>query len=113
MEDAASRLDQEILRLRRELVRNDTKGHSCAQCNHISVGPFHKPTIEELDGSLLFQIDTTVTEMRELAASGCDFWTVLSDQLGVRVLQQTMFVQKHGVIPVLDWDTKIFFKSVF
>lgn len=81
--DAPSRIDYEILRLKRELVSDDFKGHSCEQCNGFRVKP---PRNYGSDWKLwreskFFEIHTTGRKVRDLAETGCCFWVMIRDQL--------------------------------
>jgi hypothetical protein len=81
----ASRLNQEIVRLKREVIRDDTQGHSCEQCQHITLKPIPKPMtgFGVQKGETSFLLDTTKAEVRGIAASGCNFWGMIWNQLAL------------------------------
>jgi len=80
-EGAPSQIHLEALRLKRELVADDTKGHSCELCNQIRIPT--PPLSHEMKArdSTFFQIDTSRTKIQSLATSGCNFWGMIQDQL--------------------------------
>ncbi|KAI0134348.1 heterokaryon incompatibility protein-domain-containing protein [Xylariales sp. AK1849] len=89
----ASRIDQEIVRLKREVVRDDTQGHSCEQCKHLTLKPIPEPMtcyIDEVRDADLIRFDTTATEVRGLAASGCNFWVMIRDKLALIDLDEVV-----------------------
>lgn len=101
MESAAARVDQEIVRLKREVVRDDIQGHSCAQCNHIRLKPLSNPGQhwhENRRERVSFQLDTTVAEIHTLAASGCDFWVTISNKLKLIDLEEKVKEQRDVVV---------------
>ncbi|KAK7985436.1 hypothetical protein PG996_005323 [Apiospora saccharicola] len=75
-EGAPSQIDLEALRLKRELVADDFKGHSCENCGQIRV-----PTPPLSYERKFFHIDTSRTKIQSLATSGCNFWGMIQDQL--------------------------------
>ncbi|KAF2441905.1 HET-domain-containing protein [Karstenula rhodostoma CBS 690.94] len=100
MESAAARVDQEIQRLKREVVRDDIQGHSCAQCNHIRLKAIPEAGIRLDEGKqelTSFQLDTTVAETHALAASGCEFWAMVSDKLKLIDLEEKIKEQRDTV----------------
>ncbi|KAK8121909.1 hypothetical protein PG984_010579 [Apiospora sp. TS-2023a] len=80
-EGAPSQIDLESLRLKRELVADDTKGHSCERCKQIRIPPPPLSRDEIAECGRFLQIDTSRTKIQSLANSGCNFWTMIQDQL--------------------------------
>ncbi|KAG8165476.1 hypothetical protein KVR01_004028 [Diaporthe batatas] len=80
---AASLIDYEILRLKRELGSDDVKGHSCEQCNSFRIRPLvdHISDWKQNIKYKFSEIDTTGRKVRDLAEAGCDFWIMIRDQL--------------------------------
>jgi hypothetical protein len=82
--DSTPHIDHEILRLGRELGSKDAQGHTCEQCNSFTrMKPFRRPT-KRWDFSWqadFFELETTEKGVHDLAASGCNFWAMIRDQL--------------------------------
>lgn len=81
--DAASRIDYEILRLKRELGSDDAKGHSCEHCNgfRLKPPPESDSAWKQQTEYKFFEVHTTGRKVRDLAETGCDFWIMIRDQL--------------------------------
>ncbi|KAH6619038.1 heterokaryon incompatibility protein-domain-containing protein [Boeremia exigua] len=79
---ATSQIEEEIVRLKREVVLDGTQGHSCEQCQQITISHIPEQRValgEKYEPSYL--LDTTVAEVESLAASGCNFWTMISNKV--------------------------------
>ena len=87
-------IDQDILRLKREVVRDDAKGHSCEKCEHITLRRIPEPNKGlGTDDQPSYLWDTTVAEIGSLAASRCNFWGTIWNQLELIDLEE--IVQKE------------------
>jgi hypothetical protein len=100
MVDTAARLDQEILRFKRQLVREDTQGHTCEQCKHIRLTqvPEHTPSWDDRkEQNTCFRLDTKGSDIRGLAASGCNFWSMIWNKLKLIELEEKFKKERDNV----------------
>ncbi|KAF2648847.1 HET-domain-containing protein [Lophiostoma macrostomum CBS 122681] len=93
-----SHVEEEILRLKRKLVRDDAQGHSCEQCRHITLKLIPLPaTGLKREREHSFRLDTTVAEVRDLAASGCNLWAMIRDKLALLELEEKVQGERGNV----------------
>lgn len=96
---AASLIDHEILRLKRELGSDDVKGHSCEHCNKFRIKPLVDPYWDWKQNIQykFSEIDTTGRKVRQLGETGCDFWIMIRDQLIYIGLEATIKKRKTKI----------------
>lgn len=100
-----STLHQETVRLKREVTRDDRQGHSCEHCRHVTLDRFYE-FINGISSKMdepFFLLDTSGAELQGLAASGCNFWTMLCNKLTLIELQEQI---KHEC-DIMVYDNKI------
>lgn len=95
----ASRVIQEILRVKCEVLRDDTQGHSCEQCRDITLNPIPEVLIigPEKDAERSFLLDTTAAEIRDFAASGCNFWRMIWNKLKLIDVEERLKQERNNV----------------
>ncbi|CCF36230.1 hypothetical protein CH063_01458 [Colletotrichum higginsianum] len=77
---APSDIDWEILRLKRQVVKDDAKAHACDQCSVLKIKPLPESGqwIKKKD---FCRINTRKGEIKRMKASGCMFWAMIQDRL--------------------------------
>ncbi|KAF5507875.1 hypothetical protein CGCA056_v013034 [Colletotrichum aenigma] len=78
-----SSMEGEILRLKRALMSDKDKAHSCEHCKIVTMAPLPPPKISRVNSVDVefFRLDTTVEEIRNMSGRRCTLWTVIQDQL--------------------------------
>ncbi|KAJ0382524.1 hypothetical protein COL922a_012392 [Colletotrichum nupharicola] len=78
-----SSMEGEILRLKRALMSDKDKAHSCEHCKIVRMAPLPPPKISQVNSVDVefFRLDTTVEEIRNMSGRRCTLWTVIQDQL--------------------------------
>lgn len=76
-------MEGEILRLKRALMSDKDKAHSCEHCKIVTMAPLPPPKISRVNSVDVefFRLDTTVEEIRNMSGRRCTLWTVIQDQL--------------------------------
>ncbi|KAJ0273961.1 hypothetical protein CBS470a_011996 [Colletotrichum nupharicola] len=76
-------MEGEILRLKRALMSDKDKAHSCEHCKIVTMAPLPPPKISQVNSVDVefFRLDTTVEEIRNMSGRRCTLWTVIQDQL--------------------------------
>lgn len=99
-----SSMEGEILRLKRALMSDNDKAHSCEHCKIVTMAPLPPPKISRVNSVDVefFRLDTTVEEIRNMSGRRCTPWTVIQDQL--TSIESEAKTQKKQRINACDLD---------
>ncbi|KAJ5011182.1 hypothetical protein K4K57_006114 [Colletotrichum sp. SAR 10_99] len=99
-----SSMEGEILRLKRALMSDNDKAHSCEHCKIVTMAPLPPPKTSRLNSVDVefFRLDTTVEEIRNMSGRRCTLWTVIQDQL--TSIEAEAKTQKKQRINACDLD---------
>ncbi|KAL0941935.1 het domain containing protein [Colletotrichum truncatum] len=109
-----TKINEEILSLKKEAVSEDAKGHSCNYCKPFKFRPWaaFDTDWEHVGGDRESAVDTTEKQVRNMAASGCDFWAMINDQITYLELKERAERRRGSDRYSLNWSERRYEKLV-